>query len=666
MESLLNRPLSRMISAAAFFAVCVMCSTAMSTVEVPRWLSVMPLNEDGHDELARDCADLGNTTIVDGIAWSCAVNPEGDPVADRAAVYAGRYRDVAPKLRALSKIRQGILLQATMGHGGFPCSVTPWQLAEKRDGTSVYRMCPMDERFLDYIAHTCRTFSGLKPEFFMIDDDTRLIWGDTPGCFCPLHIAEFAKRTGREWTREEVVAMLDSGKDLAMADKWGVVNVDSLRRFFRTIRENFSPEIPGMICVTASPCHMKHAREFAQILAAPGQKPVIRGAGAPYHGRGLFHIVNDRCSYAQQLELVGTDVVYLQECDTCPHTLWATSATRTYDHLVMLALEGCRGAKMWITRTANYHEKRSAEAYRHMLRHNRGIMEWVSKADFEQHGIVIPVCGPSELNFGDRYLALTGIPYRFGKARPGEVTAVTADTLKLMGGAEIREVFSGAVIADGSAARWLSDNGYSEFIGVKAKSWIGNAILLHEFEDGSCQFGMRTGGLADLSDIAIGAKIHTRLLNRTIMDGTTAYKAPGSVLYKNPHGGRVLSFAQSLPVQQPSYYDGTLFSESYKAEIVRWLSQLGGGLPGGTCYLGAGPVTCEVGKVEDDMVFVLNILDIDGDKAPEMMFDAMPSLIERLQGDGSWRQVHFSIMPNGTARLSSPVSPQNPAIFRWK
>ena len=197
----------------AVFASLFAASAALA--ECPRWISVMPLNGDRHDELAHDCADLGNTTFVDGIAWCCPVNPEGDPVADPAAIYAERYRDVVPKLKAMSKVRQGVLL--------------------------------------------------------------------------------------------------------------------------RTIRENFAPEIPGMICVNASPQHIKYAREFAHILAGPGHRPMIRGAGAPYHGRGLFHIVNARSSYARQLNLVGKDVVYMQECDTCPQTLWATSATRTYDHLVMLA-----------------------------------------------------------------------------------------------------------------------------------------------------------------------------------------------------------------------------------------------------------------------------------------------------------------------------------------
>ena len=648
------------------FGVLAAC---MAFADCPHWISVMPLNGGQLDELAHDCADLGNTTFIDGIAWSCPVNPEGDPVADRAGLFGERFRVVAPKLKALSSVRHGILLQATMGHGGFPGSVTPWQLAVKPDGTSVYRMCPMDERFLDYIARTCRTFSDLKPDFFMIDDDTRIIWGEAPGCFCPLHLKAFAARTGRTWTREEVVKMLKAQKDLTTAAVWEDVKVESLKRFFCVIRENFSSEIPGMLCVVGSPYHLKHAKEFAQILAAPGQKPVIRGSGAPYHGAGkdLFHIIGTRCSYAAQLDRVGSDVVYMQESDTCPHTLWATSAARTLDHLVMLALEGCKGAKIWITRTANYHEKRSAEAYRKMFRENRGLMEWAAKADFRQNGVVVPVCGPRESNFGDRYLSLTGIPYRFGKARVGEVTALTADTLKRLEPAAIREILSGAVIADGSAALWLAQNGYADDTGVKAKVWNRKTIQVHEFEDGFHQLGMRTGGLMDLSDTAAGAKMLTKLLNRPRMGEKPVYEAPGSVLYENSRGGKVLTFAQSLPSQMPPYYEATLFSECYKAEIVKWLARLGGGLPGGVYYLGTGPVTCEAGTVAaDGNVFVLNMLDVDGDDAPEMMFEAAPSLIERLQGDGSWKPVTFARLEGGAVRLASPVLPQRPAIFRWK
>ena len=647
---------------------CAVAVCAATLAECPRWISVMPLKGECAEELAKDSADLGETTLVDGIAWCCTLHPEGDPVADRAAIYADAYRKAAPRLKSLSSVKQGILLQATMGHGGRPGSPTPWQLTVQRDGKSVYRMCPMDPRFLDYIARTCRTLSALKPDFFMVDDDTRMIWGGVPGCFCPLHLEAFAKRTGRVWTREEVAKMLASG-DARMSAEWEAVKVDSLKRFFQTIRGNFSPEVPGMLCVVTDACHLRHAREFAQILAAPGQTPVIRGGGAPYHnyGKDLFHVVDMRAAYARQMEIVGGDVVYMQESDTCPHTLWATSAVRMYDHLVMLALDGCKGAKMWITRTGNYNEKRSAEAYRRIMRENKGLMEWAAKVDFAQRGVVVPVCGPIKQNFGDRYLALVGIPYRFGKARPGEVTALTASTLALLPPGEIRAILSGAVIADGSAALWLAKNGYAADTGAAAKPWSRGTVQIHEFEDGFRHLGIGRGALADLSDLAPGARALTRLLNRPRMGDEAVCIAPGSTLFSNARGGKVLLMAQPLPPQMPAYYDAPLFSERCRDEIAKWLALLAGGIPGGVRYLGVGPTTCEAGTtVAGERVFVLNMLDLDGDDAPEMAFDAAPSAIERLQGDGTWRTVAFERVGDKGVRLQSPVQPQRPAIFRWR
>ena len=121
-------------------------AASLALGDCPHWISVMPLKGDCVEELAKDAADLGNTTLVDGIAWICTVNPEGNPVANRAGIYAESYRKLAPRLRELSSVRQGVLLQATMGHGGFPGSATLWQLTVQKDGKSSYRMCPLDER----------------------------------------------------------------------------------------------------------------------------------------------------------------------------------------------------------------------------------------------------------------------------------------------------------------------------------------------------------------------------------------------------------------------------------------------------------------------------------------------------------------------------------------
>ena len=106
-------------------AVISMLAASAGFADCPHWISVMPLREGLEEMLAKDAADQVNTTFIDGIVWLCSVNPEGNPVSDRAGCFAKLYRKTAPILRRLSPVKQGVLLQSTMGHGGFPGSATP-------------------------------------------------------------------------------------------------------------------------------------------------------------------------------------------------------------------------------------------------------------------------------------------------------------------------------------------------------------------------------------------------------------------------------------------------------------------------------------------------------------------------------------------------------------
>ena len=672
MKIAVNQPLLVLFAVAALTASAHEArrgGAAPAEVACPRWISVMPLNADNVESVSADAAMLGEDTIVDGIAWSFAVHPAGNPVEDKAAAFAARYRKAEPLVRAKSKVALGVLLQATMGHGGMPGAPANFQRVVRPDGGSLYRMCPLDAGFLDYIAAACRTFSAVNPDFFMIDDDTRLVWGvDMQGCFCPLHLAEFAKRTGRSWTREEVVAAFKSDAEVRKA--WTALTVDSLSGLMRTIRGGFKPSIPGIICVCATPGHIEYARRYAEILAAPGQKPTIRGNGAPFHnyGKDPLHIVEMRSRYARQLATVGEGVVLMQEADTCPHTLWMCSATRLFDHMVMLALDGVKGAKIWITRTGNSHEQRSGRNYRRIFRENRGIMQWAADADFRQGGVVVPPCGPDKDNFGDLYLGLVGIPYRFGTARPGDVVALTGATLARLSDAEIDKIFAGRVILDGTAAIWLSAHGRSADFGAEAKPWNLKTVQFHEFADGHRQKGMRVNSdTADLTSLRDGARVLSRLFNQPAINASPVYVAPGAISFANARGGQVVTLAQPLPPIVPISYAQTLLTESYKRWIFGLLRDLGGSLPGGVIYLGDGPATLLSGTAgEDGRVFVLNLLDLDGDDAPEFAFDSAPSAIERLRGDGTWESVRFDRLGGNAVRLSTIVTVQMPAIFRVK
>ena len=637
-----------------------------ATDACPHWLSVMPLNEGNAASIAADAVALGEETIIDGIAWCCSIHPAGDPPADKAAIYAARYRETAPLVRARSRVKMGILLQSTMGHGGFPGARTPWQLAVHPDGTQTYRFCPLDRRLLDYVARACRTFDAEKPDFFMVDDDTRLVWEPVPGCFCPLHLAKLAEATGRAWTREEVVAKLREG-DAALAATWERIKVESMAGLFRTIRANFSPSVPGMLCVVGAPAHFRHARAFAEILAAPGQTPVIRGSGAPYHGYGLdaLHVADMRARYAWQMEQVGPGVVYLQEADSCPQTLWACSAARLANHLVMLPLDGVKGAKIWITRTANNHEKRSFETYRRAFREQRAIMEWAAKADFRPQGVVLPHPKLADGNLFHHYFAQMGIPHRYGKARAGEVVALDGSTAKALAKDELREILAGRVLVDSIAAVWLAANGFAEEIGVRAKAWDGPTIQFQQFADGVRHTGSRRDKVADLSDLLPGAQALSWLFNQPRMGEPAHRVAPGSVLAVNARGGRVVVLAYPVPNQTEPYYASHLYSETYKDEIAKALVRLGGSIPGGLYYRGASKALCDSGETTaDGRVFALDLLGEDDDPAPEFLFAAPPKTLERLGDDGVWHDVPFVRRADGSVVLATTVRPQRAAIFR--
>ena len=164
-----------------------------------------------------------------------------------------------------------------------------------------------------------------------------------------------------------------------------------------------------------------------------------------------------------------------------------------------------------------------------------------------------------------------------------------------------------------------------------------------------------------------GAEIVSRLLNRPNLAAEPVFEAPGSVLFTNEKGGKVLTLALPLPVQEPSYYNATMLSEDYKAEMIEWLKKLSGRIPGGVCYLGVGPVTCLSGRTtEGENIVVLNAIDLDGDETPELRFEKIPSAVERLQGDGTWEKVGFEKTGEGTVRIHSRVYVQQAAIFRYR
>ena len=656
----------RLGSLALVVGVVSSCAAAASVPQAPHWIDILPLSDPFREVHVADAAFLGNETISDGIAWSCTLVPEGDPAVDKATVYAERFRRIVPLVRARSQVRQGFLIQATIGHGWTPGRATPWQKVVQANGVTTYRFCPLGSDFRRYVECQLRTLAAVQPDFFLVDDDTKLLGPKVDGCFCPLHLAGFAAKTGRSWSREELVAGIEGG-DGALAADWRAYTESTLVDYARLIRASFPESVPGVLCVCMGPLdRLGYVVPCAKVLAGPGYRPLVRLSCAPYWSDGIYDILTVRRYVAYQLSYLRPETDALIEADTCPQLRWQTSATRALDHITMLTAEGCCGAKMWWHRTGNPHETRSSSAYLRALSERTGALRWLAESGFTASGVWCPA-DEKIVEWGENVFGLIGIAYHYGRRMAGDVVALTAGSSASLDGATLTNVLSGPVILDGSAAIALTRRGFGDLIGVRAKPWSGPSISYEDF--GYVRQGGSMGSSpADLSDRLPGTEETTRLFNRVSpMSKDATYLAPGSIWHVNGLGGRVATLSAAVP--KPPFYltEFGYCNETRKSWLIKTLTRLANGrLPGGVAYLGDESVLCEAGRTRrGELVMIVDSLDLDAIENPEFTFADPPSAVERLTDDGRWERVQVKTSDAGATVLATVLAPHRPAVFRF-
>lgn len=401
------------------------CPKGLADMVFPRFPSVISAQEGHLDDIAADCARLCRETVVDGFAVSASLQPEGDPPRDKAAPLARSFRALQDRLDAV-EIPLGVLLQSTMGHRatGTPAK---FQRIVFSNGNSPPIYCPLDEDFLSFIRAQVAALAAEHPAFFLLDDDARLRAG-RDACFCPLHLAEFSRRTGRDWTnRESLRAALAT--DTALAAEWERLRFDSIAALARDIRAAFDdtdPEIPGALCFCAA--EARDALPLGRLLAAPGQSPVLRLNNARYLRDGNRDLPSSLLqTYEELLTLpADADALVLDEPDTCPQNRYSMSAANFNLHLSLGLLSGCGGGKLWITRLGVW-EPASGEAYRRILARNAGFHRELLRLAPKWEGVRIPLAAPAggglatpppEGDWGARILGRMGFPYAY--VRPGD------------------------------------------------------------------------------------------------------------------------------------------------------------------------------------------------------------------------------------------------------
>lgn len=198
------------------------------------------------------------------------------------------------------------------------------------NGNTALAVCPLDEEFTSYMEKNMVDLAKTGTRLILLDDD--LVLSVRPGfsCACELHRKEFAKRTGREWTGEEIKELF-TGEPSEYRTAWMNLTGESLLNFCKRMRaavDSVDPTIRMGLCASYTHYDMDgfNVRDIVKILAGDGNKPYFRLSGAAYwpviaprfdgmNISGVMEFVRMQTAWLED-----TDFELLDENDSFPRT----------------------------------------------------------------------------------------------------------------------------------------------------------------------------------------------------------------------------------------------------------------------------------------------------------------------------------------------------------
>lgn len=682
--------LSVMVAGAA---ADLLASEAGSGGSAPfRIIHIAPLLTDHKLELARDLNRLHRDCGVTDVAFILPLNPEeAEPTTAKARHLRDLFLTMREPLRG-SGVRVGILIQSLIGHG--TPTATPFQRLVAPDGKSGNSVCPLDPGFQAYVREAVTLVADTKPDFMLVDDDFRLFHGGY-GCFCPLHLAAFNKASGGQFTRATLMQAL-GGEDAAsrrIGDAWNESLFTSLADLARIVRgaiDSADPGIPCGFCACADGCGEIHfAPRLAKILAGR-QPPFVRVNNAWYLGNDARGLLERVYWTAAQMEAFKGIPEILSESDTYPQNRYCTPARALNGQIILSVIHGATGAKLWITRTADY-EPGSGLAYRETLQRNHKgydeLKRLYSSIRWDEPATPLPGRPVSPWNPATYNKQRTatwvgnvcghmGIPCRVahGDCADMKTVMLTGPEVAFFTDEELKSFLGRGVLLDGPAAVQLCKRGFAGLLGVDAETppdWRAN----YERTNNHPINGKAVGRKINISSLIRGSAVRLIARDPRVQTLSTLYRiphylspdeeavGPGLILFENSLNGRVAVFAAAMGF--------TPFMDENRREqlisVLGWLNREP--LPvvvvsDVDIYARHGVVAAEAGGGELLCVFNLNM-----DALPELRLrvgGARIQKIQRLEGDGTWRAVEWRPVPDSELVVRAPVETMEPMVLRLR
>ena len=356
------------------------------------------------------------------------------------------------------------------------------------DGTCEKRMpCLLDPALKTYLDEFYRILAATDAEYIHVDDDHRYMFtgrNNTWGCMCDLHLAEFSKLTGKEWTRAELQKALYSDKDVQK--QWILFLKKGLEDLAEVIGNAVHSVNPDMTVGVMVPClHIMTTCDYElpkmARLFQPEGNLLLRPCIGPYCDRDRLQIVPGLFYMETIGHIMGDSAEYTPEIETTPFTRFSKSMEVIRFHISQGIINRMNNPAISACGYVGNSPFFEPEIVK-MLKREKPYFEALRKIAPERgtkKGIGLRYHGSSALNTPNMYssvsdyylpafvhhdfLANSGFCLTYDKS---PVTFLAGDSVYSFSDEQLKEYLKGNLILDSVAAKAFADRGYLEYTGA--------------------------------------------------------------------------------------------------------------------------------------------------------------------------------------------------------
>lgn len=542
------------------------------------------------------------------------------------------------------------------------------------DGVVCDALCPLDVKANAVFCDHLKTAAKIgRPSIYFFEDDFTLSnhsgLNAMKGCFCPLHLAEYAKRVGKAYTAKEIAVMFrnPTTANELLRRKFAELSRDSLAQLGRQIRaaiDEVDPAARVCLCQSGFVDVDGDSTEAIARALAGSTRPMVRIYGAGYY--------NENTPGALPMELAHTywsaqhlpkDIELLHESDPYPHSRFYNSTRFLMSEVAAAYMAGVNDSFLYCTMYSD--DPLCDTGYAKAFNDNRKRFSVVR--EFRRRSQLVgvrAVYDPEEVYLvretekGAASGMLTEVAYFLAKlgfpmtTDRGSASVLFGSTAKYLSEGKLKEILRGVTLIDAEAAVELQNRGLGHLLGCtvtpddQLKFWLERTLPVSGFrKSGTNPYHRRNPGppiigwSSKIKDVyarlapAVGAEVQAVFED---IDGKIV--TPSFVCARNELGGTVgvMAFSENGK-RAPALYC------SLKQELFRnfFVRASGGALDVCAPHTPSTWLTAAVSNDGLEMLVMVN--NLAGEPREDIALDFSAkwqgSKIERLVSDGNWQGV---------------------------